>query len=395
MDPWVIVGALLGAVAPLVPGAHANALAALALAAGVGSAAAYAALLGAYTCAAPSVGAFLGASEETALSASPAHRFLAQGRAREAAELAADGALLGVLLALPCAVLALPLLHRSADGVAAIAPLAVLALAAFLVVSARRRLAAVVFFLASGAFGLAALQLGAASPLGLPASSLLAILAGLFGAPGLLTLVRLRDLPLQKHYRAAEPARWMLRMSGRGLAGGSLVGLLPALTPGVAASPFLARSRREEETVVALAAAAGAGAVFTLAALFALGRARSGALVAARIVEAPPAWTTLPPAQAAFWAAALLLGATLGYAIARLLAAVIPDVLNRAGARPVGLVGLALLLLSTLAFAGLLGLLVAATGCALGIACARAGAPRTVLLGSLLLPALLAMTGLR
>lgn len=442
-------GALAGLVASALPGLHVNLLAVALLALAPGGGAPAAAFLVAALAASPFGMAlsatFLGGpGDDAALSSLPAHELAREGRVREAVALQAWGALLGILLALPLALVARALLVPLAPRLADAMPWLLLAIVVALVLSEPRRfpvhprwmvapwgerrvrmredildphglagdaeivpvervwsmgplsawagkLAALFVLALTGALGLAAFRLGAASPLGLPSSPLLPLLAGLFALPSLLPLAlwppaRARVVLRAPRARLGE----LTRAAWPGAAASVVLGL----APGVSASHaglLTPRARTAEGALVRLAAVNGGAVVFTLLAWHALGKARSGALVAAEQLAPVAAWPTWAPTSAVLREAALVVTAALA---ACLLARGASSWLARAPARPLAAGGLALLLASVALFNGALGLLVlAVAGCA-GALPARLGLRRSHAMGVILVPALLRAWGM-
>jgi len=245
--------------------------------------------------------------------------------------------------------------------------------------------------LLAGALGQAALALGAESPLGLPGGTmLLPLLAGLFGAPALvLALGHGAAAPTQLVADRVPPPR--AGPLAAGALSASLVGLLPTLSAGHAVAVAFAAARgrvADRETALAVTGAAAGGAMaWSVAAWLALGRARSGALAAAPTPERwSPLWPAPPDATTALTAA--LVGALLGFALARFAARGLARMAARTppAALPAG--ALALLALASWAFTGAPGLVVLATGTAVGLLPWRWGVRRTHAMAALTLPVL-------
>ncbi|MEA3198891.1 MAG: putative rane protein [Thermoplasmata archaeon] len=420
MEPALLIAALAGALAGLaasaIPGLHVNGLAALALALASSAGAPGQAFLVAAFAASPFGGAlpgtFVGASgEEGALASLPAHALAREGRGVEAVALQAWGAFAGILVALPLALAALPLFAWLGPKLGTGAPWLAIAILALLVAIeparpkvhrralptplrergrlvthervegplspwAGRALALLVVVLA-GALGWAALRLGAASPLGLPATPLLPLLAGLFAAPELLAAARARK-PGPRAALRALPPRGLLRNAIPGAAASCVEGLVPAVSPSMAAM-LTPRAGTTEGRLVRLAAVNGGGVVFTLLAWHAFGRARSGALVAAQAMG--PA-----PSDLAAEALRVVLAAAIACLLVRALSMPVARACARVGIARWAVGGLALVALSTLAFAGWLGALDLAAATIVGLVPRRLGVRRTLGMAALLVP---------
>ena len=445
---WALAGAVIGVVASALPGIHVNLLAVALLAWGAGpwGAPFLVAALAASPFGLALSATFLGGpGDDSALSSLPAHALAREGRAREAVALQAWGALLGILLALPLAFLARGLLVPLASALVAGMPWLILAIVVALVFSEPRRfavhprwmvvpwparpmrrrpdlldpygllgegdaevqvervwqvgrlsaaagkLAALAVLALAGALGLAAFRLGAASPFGWVASPLLPLLAGLFALPSLLALA----LAAPPRARVAfRPPRAHLGELARAAWPGALASIVLGLAPGVSASHagLLARPpRTPERALVRLAAVNGGAVVFTLLAWHALGKARSGALVAAQQLAPVPAWPSWAPTPMVLHEAALVVAAALvGLALARGVSAS----LARLPARPLAAGGLALLVVAVAVFNGGVGLMVLAAAGLVGALPARWGVRRSHAMGVILVPALLRAWGL-
>lgn len=249
-------------------------------------------------------------------------------------------------------------------------------------------LGASVFALA-GLLGWIAFRLGAASPLGLPATPLLPLLAGLFGAPQLLELARRprERAPPQVAGRAAEPWPRVARAVVAGTVPGAGIGLFPGLTPAHAGAAALAwrPAARPEDVLLVLGAANGAGVAFSLLAFTTFDRPRAGALLAAGIVEPARPWLA--------YAAAALAAATLAYFLARAAAVALARLAGRVPERALAGGVLGVVVASTWAFTGALGLVTLATAAAVGTLPLRWRVRRSHCMGVVMLPVLLRLWG--
>lgn len=405
-----LAGACAGLVAGAVPGFHVNALAAVSLAAvPVGGEAGVAFLVAAFAASpfglalsSPFLG---GTTEDAALQGLPATQLAREGRAVEAVALQAWGAFFGIMAALPLAFVARAALVAAAPSLSRWMPWLLLAIVAALVLSERasreaarwaRRLRALFVLGLAGALGLAAFRLGASSPLGLPASPLLPLLAGLFAAPALVTMLAERRRFPRARMRAARPLRGEL---SRAAWPGALVSSLIGVAPGVSASHaslLLPRAASPEQGLARLAAVNGGAVVFTLLAWHALGKARSGVLVAADAWAPRVSWRlgAAPPPEVLSEAALVVLAAGVAALLARAISTPLCASVSRASPRRVARVGLAVLVACVAAFTGALGLVELGVACAIGWLPMRWGLRRSHLMGVVLVPALLRAWGL-
>lgn len=440
MDAGVVTLALAGAACGLaasaVPGFHVNALAVLALAAlpageegAVFLVAAFAASPFGIAIASPFLG---GTTEDAALQGLPAHQLAREGRALEAVALQAWGAFAGIVFALPLALAARSLLRAAEPSLADAMPWLLLGILVLLVATERARLpvhrrrravgwrgpgardgfetvwehgplsgvagklAALVVLALAGALGLAAFRLGARSPFDLPASPLLPLLAGLFAAPGLAAMLGSRRGRFSRaRLRAPRPPRgelWRATLPGAGAS--ALLGIAPGVSASHAAL-LLPRAKSPEATLARMAAVNGGAVVFTLLAWHALGKARSGALVAAETLAPPVSWRAgwAPPAEVAREAALVLLVAGIACLAARLIAAPLSRAAVAAGPHRIALTGLAILVIAVAAFTGALGLAEFVVAAAIGWLPHRWGVRRSHAMGVILVPALLRAWG--
>lgn len=248
----------------------------------------------------------------------------------------------------------------------------------------------------SGALGLAALPLGARSPLGLPASPLLPLLAGLFAMPSLLDACTQRGRRAT-HARMRVPRhrlRDLLAAAMPGAAVSALLGVVPGVS-GSHAALLAPRGRTPERALVRLAAVNGGAVVFTLLAWHALGKARAGALVAADALAPTVAWRGGPlPMALLDEAAAVLLAAGVGCALARLATQPLSTMAARVGPRRFAGGGALLLVVLTVASTGALGLAELGAATLVGASIARLGVRRGLGMGVILVPALARALGL-
>jgi len=349
----------------------------------------------------PSV--FFGApSEDTALATLPGHRLLLEGHGARAVSLAARGALLGVAFA---SALVLPLRWLLADPVGladAFRPwtgpflgVLLLALLASDVRSPRRirRVALGAWTqLLSGLLGLAVLR----GPGPLTSDVVLfPLFSGLFGIPSLVVGIRAEPGAIPEQRVSALPAlsRADLRCAIRGTLAGASVSWLPGLSGGSAAT--LASIGRRSTTpaafLVVLGAVSSSTTLLSVAVLFIIHRARSGAAAAVRdLVGEPDAWSDVLAIPDVLLA--LVMSAVLASAVAAPLASAIGRAfaVRWAGGNPrrlsllclfvlVGLIGLA---------TGPAGVGIALVASVVGYVPVALGVRRVHLMASLLVPVL-------
>lgn len=407
----VAAGAGAGAVAGLIPGFHTNTLAALllALAPAAGDWGAHALLAAAAAHAFVSIlpSTYVGVPGEETLSVLPAHRMLRQGRAREAVRTAADATLAATLAAI---VLLLPfkwLLGEPARLLSALDAAVVPILAAVilvLIVQEHRKgipamAKAALCVAVAGALGLLATTLHLSALVPIPATPLLPLLSGLFGAAGLVhsiataasASIMAEPRPESRHARLG-----LAFATARGIAAAGWTAAMPGLTSAVGASVAMVGTRNQDDrNVIACMSAVGAAhQIFALAMLWLTLRARTGTSIALQdLVQIQP-WDAGRPPTVFLLALATLVGAAaLGHAATL--------VLDRAGARRLAHIdgrrlsaaALLVLVALVLVLAGPLGLLLLVLAATVGLLPLAFGVRRVHLTGALIVPALLARLG--
>jgi putative membrane protein len=387
----------------------------------------------------PSV--YLGAPDEkTALSVLPGHRLLLAGEGHVAVRLAAKGAIAGVAAAV---VLLLPLrlflgspvdAYERAKGVIAFL---LLGIAALLILSEKERRArgrggnqrtiasrtrqrgvASLLFLASGALGYALLDTTLLArwnwfPLGQTSADfgtliLFPLFTGLFGFATLVLSSRSRSVvpPQDLSADTKVAGRRLARGVVSGSVAGAIVSWLPGLSSGAATAlaQLLSRGKGDEaspeslrEFMVALGSVSTATSVFTVSVLFIIDRARSGAAVAIRELNAGPLAPWEPATQVPALLATLLLSAILAalvsypatIAFSRLAARRIHRIRYDLLAKGI----LAVLATLILLLAGAAGLMIAVIAGVLGLVPPLAGVKRVHLMGCLIVPVALFYLG--
>ncbi|MBI4181508.1 MAG: tripartite tricarboxylate transporter permease [Candidatus Aenigmarchaeota archaeon] len=397
LDPFsVVVFALLGVgagvVAGLTPGVHPNTLAALFVSAGALLAfvpteamllIVTMTLTNTFVNFIPSV--FLGAPEGgAARSLLPGHRYLLEGRGYEAVLLSVVG---GVGVAVLAILLFAPLLFLLPHLYAAISPgipYLLLAVAGFLVWGERgwgRPWGAGIFLL-TGVLGMLTFRSAFASP-----HTLFPLLGGLFGVSSLLLSLQARvHLPPQHTWMPPLERRVVCWGTVKGFASGLVVGLLPGIGPSEAGVLVqeATRSRSLREYLVAAGGISTISALFSLLALYLIGKVRSGTAAAIhQLVGSLVWWDVVLLVGAACFAVGVGVPLTLGLA----------RVFCRAAARvPYALLaGVALILMVglTIVLTGASGLLVLLTATGLGLLPPLVGVRRTHAMGCLMVPIIL------
>lgn len=407
------LGLIVGLVAGLVPGLHVNTVCAVALAAlpvvGPAAAIGLAAMAVAHGFSSILPSTYLGApGEDTLLAALPAHRMLLDGKGPDAVQVSVDGALAGLAVSV---LLLLPykwLLGEPGRLLEALDAGMVWVLGGILVFLVLREVrggakavgAAVLLIAVSTALGLLAGRVPVAALFAVPASSLLPLLSGLFGAPALLETLRSRPTVPDQAAASAQPPG-IRRRSRRGVLAGVLAAaatsVLPGMTSSVAAAVSRAGQPRDDDprsVLATLSAIALAQVVLGLAVLWLSLRARSGLAVAVQMAWPTQVWSLGAPPLPLQW---LLLAIVASGVAAHVATARLDGWAARWLPRcpPTWLAGSALVLLVVVVavLSGWMGLALFVTATAVGLLPLSVGGGRIHLTGCLLGPVLLYRLG--
>jgi len=333
---------------------------------------------------------FLGAPEEgTELSVLPAHRLLLEGRGYQAIKLTTIGCLGGLIIS---AALALPFMTVIALAYELIRPQMHLVLASIVVTmillerSWKKIIWSSAIFLASGLLGLLTLDTNL-----LPAdAALMPLLSGLFGISILLpSLASCGSLPEQHFDEDPISLRSSAKSLCAGTIAGSLTGIIPSIGPsqGTVMAQLATGSNGTEEFLVAVSSVNTSKAIFSFIAIFAIGKARSGAAIAVGEILGGGNIGPL-----------LIIGVVL---LAGGIAAIAQLKLGKLAARHMGrfpyrgmcTAVLVFMIALTVYCSGLTGILVLATATALGLLPAAANVKRTHSMGVITLPCILFFAG--
>jgi len=410
--PCVFAGIILGAISGLTPGLHVNNFAAMLLATSsvlisfgltpyhVASIILSAAISQTFFDAIPAV--FVGAPDsDTILTVLPGHRMMLEGRGIEAVRLSAIGSAGSIIAAL---VLVFPLswiFSKYNDLLMKYVGVLLLAVAAFMIkaesgpviegqgslVHLKYKALAVLVFLTSGLLGIFAFnhEILFQSPLGMEPEPLLPLLSGLFGASSLIiSLSSGTIIPPQEDTGLHIPAGSLARSAFLGSLGGSVISWIPGLSPSIAAMAVrLGAPSTGEEFLVSISGVNTANAIFSLVALYALGRPRSGA--AAAIKEL----TVINFDLLIGMLVMIIFVGVASYIAAIGSARFFAGAISRMNYGRVCLGVLAGLTAMTLAFTGWFGLLVYIISTAVGMISPLAGIRKTHAMGVLMLPLIL------
>jgi putative membrane protein len=384
-----IIGLILGTVSGLVPGVHSNTMASVLLSLqglllsaigpeGLASALFSALITHTFLDSIPST--YLGIPDpDTALSVLPAHALCLEGLGEEAVRIAALGSALAVVVGIPLAILCfilLPPLQPYLDwGIGII----LTGIAGLLIVTAETPSWACSVFLVSGLLGLFSFRFSflAWHPFG-GTAVLLPLLSGLFGFSALI-LASGAPFPAQRFDGLRLTAKNIPVRVIIGAVAGSIVGWLPGLSNATANALVASTGgyeREPREYILSASAANTVNAFVGLAALYSLGRTRSGVMVALASQELPPL-------------SSLLIAGCIAGCLAYLLTIRLSrsaGILQGLGIRTLNYVVMGFIAVLTLLFTGPFGLLILLLATAVGVVPPLVNVPRLFLMGAVMVP---------
>ena len=390
---WILAGVVLGCCSGLVPGLHANNFALLLAGVApslpgrplfVGCGMLSAGVVHTFVNAVPAMA--LGVPDaEMAVTALPGHRLVLEGRGVEAIRLSALGSLLAVLAAVPLAIPVTRGMTAAYPTIRTRLPL-VLATVVVALVAAERtwraRVGAVCSFGLAALLGLLTLDLESEAPLE-AGGTLAPLFAGLFAAPVLLDAIRGGGVPPQDDGTIALSRPLVGATAIAGALAGAVVGYVPGISAAIAAVAvliFVPGRSGDRGYIVATSGVDTANTIFALFALIAIGRPRTGVMVAFESVGAP---LELPVLLAAVVFAGLC-----GFVLVVLVGDVYLEVVGRLSYWKISTAVLGLLCCLSYLFTGPIGIAVFAAAAAIGMVPVRFRARRVHLMGVLIGPLL-------
>lgn len=329
----------------------------------------------------PSV--FLGAPEEdTFLSILPGHQMLKQGRAHEAIVLTLYGSISAILIVLiftPIFIFLIPIIFNISK---LLLPFMLIFLSLYLTLRERKVILSLTIFILAGFLGFAALNLPVKQPI-------LPLLTGLFGSSAI--IVSLKDkikLGKQKISKIKDiklSKKEYFKATLGSIISAPLCSFLPGIGAGHAAvigSEFLTQSKKGFLVLLGGINTIVIGLSFIT--LFVIGRTRTGAAVAIKeILET----ITLP--DLAIIIGTIIISGILAFIIAVNISKLFAKHITKINYRIISFIVLGILLIITIIFSNILGLLVFITATSLGVFTILSGARRINLMGSLLIPVIL------
>ena len=391
--PLVLGGVLLGVIAGLVPGVHANTIALLAVAfaarGDIGCALMVVSMSVTQTVVdfVPSI--LLGAPESgTELSILPGHRMLLHGKGFFAVQLAITGCLVGGTIAILLSPVFVLFLQKGADFISAAIPFAlgaVLLMMLFGENGLRKKFWAFAVVSMSGLLG--AMVLRGNIPV---QDSLFCLTTGFFGASTLISSIGEKQaLPEQRtggfrigNFRAGK-------YGFVSFLGGALVAVVPSISPSEAAFVIrkIAGKIKTRDYLVLLGGTNTANMILSFFTMFALGKTRTGSAAAIKQL--------IPVGTEELWliAAACLIGLGAGAIAADLSARIAVKNIHLADYKKINIAVLVFICLIVLAFSGLLGALVFVSAAGIGLISVCTGTRRTNCMAFLMIPTLLFYLG--
>ncbi|MBI2543109.1 MAG: tripartite tricarboxylate transporter permease [Candidatus Aenigmarchaeota archaeon] len=334
---------------------------------------------------------FLGAPEDsTALSVLPGHRLLMEGRGLEAVYLSVIGGIGVVLLfslSLPLLIKVLPFLY---ENIKSYIPFLLMGIVSVMILTEKgiQKLWGVVAFTLSGILGMITLN----SYLVQPTFVFFPLFSGLFGISTLLLSLKSKT-KLVKQFENFGVVDRSLAILGsiKGFLAGLIVGILPAVGSAQAGTlvQIIARKEDAKEFLVSMGGINAANTLFALAALYIIGKPRSGAAVAVdRLVE-----------NFGFNEMLLLVGVTLfatglGVILTLNISKRFLNILGKISYDKISISVIGLITILTLIFTGFYGLLILAVSTAIGLIAPLANIKRSLLMGVLILPTIFLYFGL-
>lgn len=342
---------------------------------------------------------FLGAPDsDTALTTLPGQRLMLDGRGIEAVRLSALGSAGSIVVAL---LMVLPLswiFSGYYDYLTKYTGVLLLAIAFMMIkiesgpriegqgslVHWKYKALAALLFLTSGLLGIFAFDREdlIVSPLGFEPQVLLPLLSGIFGASSLLlSLSTGTEIPAQEETEIRMPLHRLAQAVFSGSLGGSVVAWIPGVSPSVAAlATRLGAQSSAEEFLVSIAGVNAANALFSLVALYVIGKPRSGAAAAIQ------ALTALDQSALVQMVIMVIIVAAASYVAVIASARVAARAISRLNYRMLCAGVLIFLMAMSFAFTGTFGLFIFFLSTVVGLVAPVAGIHKTHAMGVLMLP---------
>ena len=327
---------------------------------------------------------FLGApDEDTALSILPGHQLLLKGRAYYAIIFTLYGsvsALFIICFFTPLFIYLLPIIY---PYITRIMWVILILVSAYLIFNEKnKKLWALIIFLLAGFLGIASFNLDIKEPL-------LPLLTGLFGASNLIISIKQKTkIPKQTISKLTQ-----IRLRKGSIARASLASIIAApftaFLPGLGASQAALIGKQvtsiqdQREFLFLLGSINTIVMGLSFIALYSIQKTRTGAAVAISKL------TELNLNQLLYILGAIIVAGIISFFITIYLSKFIAAHIHKFHYPKLSIIILSILIIITISFTGILGLLIFITGAALGITTIQLGIKRMHLMGSLLVPTIL------
>lgn len=337
----------------------------------------------------PSV--YLGAPDEssTVLSVLPGHKFLLKGRGYEAVYLTVIGGvgvILFSLLFFPFLFFTLPLFYKNIKNYIAFLIFSIF-LMMILSEKGKKKLLGVLIFLFSGILGIITLNFPLSG-----SNVLFPLFTGLFGMPTLIiSFLSNFKMPQQK----LESVVVSTKTSIKGIIKGLFSGLVLAILPGIGSAQAavlvhqLTKEKDVKEFLISLGAINTVAALFSLLALYFIGKPRSGvAVVVEKILG------TITFSNLLLFLAATVFATGLAAIITIKMTKAFSSFIRKFDYKKISLIIIVFLIVMVIVFNGLYGLLLLFTSTSIGMLPPLLGIKRTFGMGVLMLPIMLFYFGI-
>ncbi len=336
---------------------------------------------------------FLGVPDpDTVLSVLPAHNLCLLGNGPEAVRVFAIGSLWGFIFCLPLFALFMIVLPSVQGYVDWGIGLVILLAAGLLIVFSKAPVWSCAIFLVSGLLGIYAMRFSYFSfgVFGI-GEILLPLLTGLFGIPVLLTSMRSLVKPAEQTFPGLMISQGSILKNGiKGAIAGAIVGWLPGFSSGTANALLAVRKSSDfekmdpREYLISTSAANTANAVLGLAALYAVGRMRSGAMITLASFDLPSIYLLVLAAGVA---------ALAGYAVT-VYSSRLSRIFMRLNQRVLSKIVLLFLVGITAIICGPFGILILILSTLVGMIPGMINIPRIFCMGAIMLPVMLFTLGI-
>ena len=327
---------------------------------------------------------FLGApDEDNFLSILPGHQMLMNGQAYSAVIYTLIGSISAIVITILISPIFIFWLYKFYPYVERIIPYILILASIFLIYFEKKsRILAILIFFLSGFLGIAAFNLPMQQPL-------LPLFTGLFGVSSLITsILKKEPIPKQRLIKLRNikiKIKSIFKPIFASLLAAPMVSFLPGLGAGQAAviGSEVTGDLNQKEFLILLGAINTIVMGLSFVALYAIGKARTGAAIAiSQIIK-------LEISDLFYILGAILIAGIASVFITIFLAKKIAINIHKVNYKYLSYTIISILIILTLAFTQIYGLIILGVSTALGLTCIRFGIRRTHLMGALLVPIIL------